>query len=53
MLPLVFDPHAAARDSRRLRLRPGLWRMSPLAVAGVLVAAIGCVVPMVVGPIYG
>lgn len=54
MLPLALTRVPQPQTPAAPRLRPGLaWRMSPLAVAGVLVAALSGASFRMVGPIYG
>ena len=54
MLPLALTRMPQPEIPDAPRLRPGLaWRMSPLAVAGVLVAALSGASFRMVGPIYG
>jgi MFS family permease len=54
MLPLALTRMSQPEIPDAPRLRPGLaWRMSPLAVAGVLVAALSGASFRMVGPIYG
>ncbi|MEL6957618.1 MAG: MFS transporter [Pseudomonadota bacterium] len=54
LLPLALTRLPQPETPEAPRLRPGLaWRMSPLAVAGVLVAALTSASFRMVGPIYG
>lgn len=54
MLPLALTRVPQPEIPTAPRLRPSLaWRMSPLAVAGVLVAALSGASFRMVGPIYG
>ncbi|MBU2992678.1 MFS transporter [Octadecabacter sp. 1_MG-2023] len=54
LLPLALTRVPQPDTPKAPRLRPGLaWRMSPLAVAGVLVAALSGASFRMVGPIYG
>lgn len=54
MLPLALTRVPQPEIPAAPRLRPSLaWRMSPLAVAGVLVAALSSASFRMVGPIYG
>lgn len=54
LLPLALTRLSQPETPDAPRLRPGLaWRMSPLAVAGVLVAALSSASFRMVGPIYG
>ena len=54
MLPLALTRVPQPEIAAAPRLRPSLaWRMSPLAVAGVLVAALSSASFRMVGPIYG
>lgn len=54
MLPLALTRVPQPETPDAPRLRPSLaWRMSPLAVAGVLVAAMSSASFRMVGPIYG
>jgi MFS family permease len=54
LLPLALTRVPQPEIPSAPRLRPGLaWRMSPLAVAGVLVAALSSASFRMVGPIYG
>lgn len=54
MLPLALTRVPQPETPNAPRLRPSLaWRMSPLAVAGVLVAAMSSASFRMVGPIYG
>ena len=54
MLPLALTRVPQPETPSAPRLRPALaWRMSPLAVAGVVVAALSGASFRMVGPIYG
>lgn len=54
LLPLALTRLPQPDTPSAPRLRPGLaWQMSPLAVAGVLVAALSSASFRMVGPIYG
>ena len=54
LLPLALTRARAPVTPETTRLRPGLaWVSSPLAVAGVLVAAVSSASFRMVGPIYG
>ncbi len=54
LLPLALTRVPQPETPAAPRLRPALaWRMSPLAVAGVLVAALSSASFRMVGPIYG
>lgn len=54
MLPLALTRVPQPETPSAPRLRPSLaWRLSPLAVAGVLVAALSSASFRMVGPIYG
>lgn len=54
LLPLALTRRAPPETPKATRLRPGLaWRSSPLAVAGVVVAALSGASFRMVGPIYG
>ena len=54
LLPLALTKHAQPETPRATRLRPGMaWASSPLAVAGVLVAALSSASFRMVGPVYG
>ncbi len=54
LLPLALTRVPQPETPKATRLRPGLaWAMSPLAVAGVLVAALSGASFRMVGPIYG
>ncbi len=54
LLPLTLTRNSQPATPAAPRLRPGLaWRCSPLAVVGVIVAAIGAASFRMVGPIYG
>jgi MFS family permease len=54
LLPLTLTRASQPAMPAAPRLRPGLaWRCSPLAVVGVIVAAIGAASFRMVGPIYG
>ena len=54
LLPLALTKVAQPVTPATTRLRPAMaWRASPLAVAGVLVAALSSAAFRMVGPIYG
>jgi MFS family permease len=54
LLPLTLTRASQPETPGAPRLRPGLaWRCSPLAVAGVIVAALSSASFRMVGPIYG
>ncbi len=54
LLPLALTRATQPTTPAATRLRPGLgWSISPLAVAGVLVAALSSASFRMVGPIYG
>jgi len=54
LLPLTLTTASQPETPDAPRLRPGLaWRMSPLAVAGVIVAGLTSAAFRMVGPIYG
>ena len=54
LLPLALTKSTQPVTPAATRLRPGMaWRASPLAVAGVLVAALSSASFRMVGPIYG
>ena len=54
LLPLTLTRASQPETPAAPRLRPGLaWRCSPLAVAGVLVAALSSASFRMVGPLYG
>ncbi|MEY1556418.1 MFS transporter [Yoonia sp. R2331] len=54
LLPLALTRAAQPATPDATRLRPGLgWSISPLAVGGVLVAALSSASFRMVGPIYG
>ena len=54
LLPLALTRVPQPETPKAPRLRPSLaWQMSPLAVAGVLVAALSSAAFRMVGPIYG
>ena len=54
LLPLALTTAAQPETPDAPRLRPGLaWEMSPLAVAGVIVAALSSASFRMVGPVYG
>lgn len=54
LLPLALTKQAQPATPSQTRLRPMLaWRASPLAVAGVLAAALSSASFRMVGPIYG
>lgn len=54
LLPLTLTRASQPETPTAPRLRPGLaWRCSPLAVAGVLVAALSSASFRMVGPLYG
>ena len=54
LLPLALTRASQPATPGATRLRPGLgWAISPLAVAGVLVAALSSASFRMVGPIYG
>ncbi len=54
ILPLALTRSSQPETPAAPRLRPGLaWQMSPLAVGGVIVAALSAASFRMVGPIYG
>ncbi|WP_164660952.1 MFS transporter [Tropicibacter sp. Alg240-R139] len=54
LLPLTLTKASQPETPRAPRLRPKLaWRCSPLAVAGVIVAALSSASFRMVGPVYG
>lgn len=54
LLPLTLTKASQPETPAAPRLRPGLaWRCSPLAVAGVIVAALSSASFRMVGPLYG
>ena len=54
LLPLTLTKTTEPETPSAPRLRPGLaWRRSPLAVAGVMVAAVSSASFRMVGPLYG
>lgn len=54
LLPLALTRNAQPETPKATRLRPAMaWRASPLAVAGVIVAALSSASFRMVGPIYG
>ncbi len=54
LLPLTLSRASQPQTPDAPRLRPGLaWRCSPLAVAGVIVAALSSASFRMVGPVYG
>ena len=54
LLPLALTKQAQPATPAQTRLKPMMaWRASPLAVAGVLVAALSSASFRMVGPIYG
>jgi len=54
ILPLALTRSSQPETPAAPRLRPGLaWQMSPLAVGGVIVAALSSASFRMVGPIYG
>lgn len=54
ILPLAMTRSAQPETPDAPRLRPGLaWQMSPLAVGGVIVAALSSASMRMVGPVYG
>lgn len=54
LLPMALSRVPQPQTPSAPRLRPGLaWRMSPLAVVGVIVAALSSASFRMVGPIYG
>ena len=54
LLPLTLTRASQPATPGTQRLRPGLaWRCSPLAVAGVIVAALSSASFRMVGPVYG
>ncbi|WP_425043622.1 MFS transporter [Primorskyibacter sp. S87] len=54
LLPLTLTRASQPETPEAPRLRPGLaWRCSPLAVAGVIVAALSSASFRMVGPVYG
>ncbi|MEM7318166.1 MAG: MFS transporter [Pseudomonadota bacterium] len=54
LLPLVLTRASQPETPSAPRLRPKLaWRCSPLAVAGVIVAALSSASMRMVGPVYG
>ncbi|SLN49303.1 putative MFS-type transporter YcaD [Falsiruegeria litorea R37] len=54
LLPLTLTKSSQPETPRAPRLRPKLaWRCSPLAVAGVIVAALSSASFRMVGPVYG
>lgn len=54
LLPLALTKNPQPQTPQATRLRPGLaWVSSPLAVAGVIVAALSSASFRMVGPIYG
>ncbi len=54
LLPITLTRSAQPQTPSAPRLRPKLaWRLSPLAVAGVIVAALSSASFRMVGPVYG
>lgn len=54
LLPLTLSKLQQPQTPQAPRLRPGLaWRLSPLAVAGVVVAGVSGAAFRMVGPLYG
>lgn len=54
LIPLTLTKASQPEIPNAPRLRPGLaWRCSPLAVAGVIVAALSSASFRMVGPVYG
>ncbi|MBO6603197.1 MULTISPECIES: MFS transporter [Paracoccaceae] len=54
LLPLTLTTMSQPKTPEAPRLRPGLaWRLSPLAVAGVLVAGLSGAGFRMIGPLYG
>ena len=54
LLPLTLTTARPPETPPAPRLRPGLaWQMSPLAVAGVIVAGLSSAAFRMVGPVYG
>ncbi|PRY24920.1 putative MFS family arabinose efflux permease [Aliiruegeria haliotis] len=54
LFPLTLSQVRQPRTPKAPRLRPGLaWRLSPLSVAGVIVAAVSAASFRMVGPVYG
>ena len=54
LLPLTLSTSAQPETPEAPRLRPGLaWALSPLAVAGVVVAGVSGAAFRMIGPLYG